>query len=110
MERRDKGSLSQCSDRLLHAVTTSDSQALVPTQAPVGATVAEIWAELLGSAAAGVHEDFFAAGGDSILAAAVVARACARLGVELPIRSFVDEPTIAALSHKIEQARARAAP
>ena len=72
--------------------------------------MAEIWAELLGSAAVGVHEDFFAAGGDSILAAALVARACVRLGVEVPIGSFVQEPTIAALAGKIERARGQAVP
>ena len=81
-----------------------------PAGTPVEVAVAEIWADLLGAADVGVHEDFFASGGDSILAAAVVAHARERLGVELSIGSFVQEPTIAALAEKIEQARTSATP
>jgi amino acid adenylation domain-containing protein/FkbM family methyltransferase len=88
-------------------VATSESGTLVPAGTPEEAAVAEIWAELLGSAV-GLHEDFFASGGDSILAAAVLARAHTRLGAEVTIGSFVQEPTIAALAEKIERAREQA--
>jgi amino acid adenylation domain-containing protein len=64
-----------------------------------------IWTELLGAAPAGTEEDFFAAGGDSIRAAAFVARACSGLEVELALSAFVQRPTIAALAGWIEAAR-----
>ena len=69
--------------------------------------LAAIWTELLGAAPAGTEEDFFAAGGDSIQAAALVARACARLEVELSLGAFVRRPTIAALARRIDAVQAR---
>src|SRR4051794_8296891 len=64
-----------------------------------------IWAELLGAPPRDSDHDFFEAGGSSVMAAALVARACAGLGVELPLSSFVEEPTIGSLARRIEEAR-----
>ena len=88
--------------------------ALEPTLLSSPATSSErelaaIWTELLGVAPAGTEEDFFAAGGDSIQAAALVARVGSRLNVELPLSEFVECPTIAALAGRIDAARARGA-
>lgn len=66
--------------------------------------LAALWTELLGAAPTSAEEDFFAAGGDSIQAAALVARACARLEVELELSAFVQRPTIAALAGQIDAA------
>lgn len=73
------------------------------------AALAAIWAEALGVEGIGRGDDFFALGGHSILATRVMARVRGRFGVELPLRSFFEAPTLAELARIID-ARAGAAP
>jgi acyl-CoA synthetase (AMP-forming)/AMP-acid ligase II/acyl carrier protein len=72
----------------------------VPPRTPVERTVAEVWAEVLGLSAESlsIEDDFFALGGNSLLATRTVARLRARYGVELPVRALFESPTLAALS------------
>jgi amino acid adenylation domain-containing protein len=90
-------------------VTAPEPTLLAPLRTSAERELAAIWMELLETAPAGPEEDFFAAGGDSIQAAALVARACSRLKVDLSLGEFVRQPTIAALAGEIEAARARGA-
>ncbi len=55
--------------------------------------VAEVWADVLGVSPVGANDDFFALGGDSILAV----RALGRLG-GLPVRAMFEHRTVAALA------------
>ena len=55
--------------------------------------VAAVWSDVLGVPRVGAHDDFFALGGDSILAV----RALARLG-GLPVRAMFEHRTVAALA------------
>jgi acyl carrier protein len=71
-------------------------------------TLAEIWGGVLGLSPVGVAGNFFALGGDSLLATQVVARIRAQLGVELPVTLLFREPTIAALAQLIREAQAEA--
>ncbi|GAB3136766.1 hypothetical protein GCM10027290_01080 [Micromonospora sonneratiae] len=61
-------------------------------------TVAEVWQEILGVDEVGVHENFFAAGGHSVLATRVAVRLRALLGVDVPVRALFDHATIARLA------------
>jgi amino acid adenylation domain-containing protein len=77
----------------------------VRTPAGGEAVLVDVWTELLGAAPAGASEDFFAGGGDSILAAALVTRVSGELGVTVSLGEFVREPTISALERLVEAAR-----
>jgi acyl-CoA synthetase (AMP-forming)/AMP-acid ligase II/acyl carrier protein len=74
----------------------------VAPRRPVEVALAKIWAETLGIEQVGIHDNFFALGGDSLLATQVVARVRAGFGVELPLRSAFKEPTVAGLALVIE--------
>ncbi|MET8118319.1 condensation domain-containing protein [Micromonospora sp. NPDC005189] len=56
-----------------------------------------IWSELLRTNQLGIHDDFFAVGGDSLLAMQLVAR-CATAGIDVTPRQLVRHPTVADLA------------
>ncbi|MCW3845286.1 condensation domain-containing protein, partial [Micromonospora yasonensis] len=56
-----------------------------------------IWSELLRAGGLGIHDDFFANGGDSLLAMQLVAR-CAEAGLAVTPRQLVQHPTVAELA------------
>lgn len=68
----------------------------VPPRHRVEAVLADIWAEALGVPHVGVTDDYFALGGDSVLAIVVVARA-AEAGIDITARDLFDHRTIAGL-------------
>jgi amino acid adenylation domain-containing protein len=68
-----------------------------PPRTDTEARLAAIWADLLGTGV-GVHDDFFDLGGDSLLAAAVVARVADEIGVDLTLGQVVAQPTVAGLA------------
>jgi len=63
--------------------------------------VGRIWETLLG-AAPGLHDDFFAEGGDSLMATQLVGRIRAELGAEIAVRAVFDAPTVAALAAVVD--------
>lgn len=69
--------------------------------------LALIWSEVLQVTAIGVRDSFFDLGGHSLLAIQVISRVRSRFGVELPLRSLFENPTIAELSKAIEAIRAQ---
>jgi amino acid adenylation domain-containing protein len=73
--------------------------------------LARIWAEVIRIEHVGVEENFFALGGHSLLATQVMSRVRQVFGVELPLRSLLENPTIAQLALQVEKAeRARHVP
>nr|QEO73558.1 AMP-dependent synthetase and ligase [uncultured bacterium] len=60
--------------------------------------LARIWAELLGTDRVGVHDNFFHAGGDSIVTLRLLSRVRRAFGVDVSPREFFDSPTIGALA------------
>jgi amino acid adenylation domain-containing protein len=70
--------------------------------------LAEIWQELLGIDPM-TGQSFFALGGQSLLAARMVALVRRRLGVELPLRTVFEAPSLAAVAGAIDDAMLREA-
>ncbi len=73
-------------------------QSYVAPRTPIESLVADIWAEVLRVPRVGVDDDFFGLGGHSLRATQVIARARAAFGIELPLRSLFETPTVAGLS------------
>jgi natural product biosynthesis luciferase-like monooxygenase protein len=60
--------------------------------------LAEIWTDVLRLERVGVNDNFFEAGGNSLLAAQIIRRIQATFQVEIPLRSLFEAPTIATLA------------
>ncbi|UOZ04674.1 amino acid adenylation domain-containing protein [Amycolatopsis sp. WQ 127309] len=65
--------------------------------------VAEVLGELLGVEKLGVHDDFFAHGGNSLLAIRAMARIRKQVGVELPVRGLFSFTTVAGLAAEVQR-------
>ncbi|MEU3725009.1 amino acid adenylation domain-containing protein, partial [Streptomyces sp. NPDC031705] len=78
-------------------------------EGPVEEIVAGIWAEVLagedGTARRiGARQGFFRIGGNSVLAARVIARLHEEFDVEMPLRAVFEHPTVAGLAAAVEEA------
>jgi acyl-CoA synthetase (AMP-forming)/AMP-acid ligase II len=78
-------------------------EGFIPPRTPLEELIAGIWAEVLERERVGVADDFLALGGDSLLAAQVVARLRAALGLAISLSIFFETPTVAAMAAAIEQ-------
>jgi hypothetical protein len=82
-----------------------DAAAYVAPRTPAEERLAAIWAEVLGRERVGIHDDFFDLGGHSLLAVRLTSRMSTATGVEIPIRSLILHPTIAALVPALDDLR-----
>ncbi|RBO83050.1 amino acid adenylation domain-containing protein [Nocardia puris] len=70
---------------------------------PVEEIVAGVFADVLGVERIGADDDFFALGGNSLLATQVVARLGAALATRVPVRELFEASTVAALAVRVER-------
>ncbi|HJX28997.1 MAG TPA: amino acid adenylation domain-containing protein, partial [Thermoanaerobaculia bacterium] len=67
--------------------------------------LAGLWSEILRRDHVGIHDDFFALGGHSLMATRVVSRVREVFRVEIPLRRFFETPTVAGLAAHLDAAR-----
>ncbi len=69
-------------------------------------TIAAIWSQVLEIEQVGIHDNFFALGGDSLLAMQIISRLRATFSAEVPLHSFLEAPTVAQLADLLQESQA----
>jgi acyl carrier protein len=80
--------------------------ARVSDRLPVEATIAQIWADVLGFDQVDVDDSFFDLGGNSLVAVQLIAQIRKAVGVRLSMRALFDSPTVGGMAKQVEQLRA----
>jgi hypothetical protein len=84
-----------------------DATATVAARTPLERELVELAAELLGvTGPVGVTDNFFVLGGHSVTATQLMARIYPAYGIDLPVRTLFDDPTMAGLAAAITAAGA----
>jgi phthiocerol/phenolphthiocerol synthesis type-I polyketide synthase E len=63
--------------------------------------IARLWAEVLGSGQVGVTDNFFASGGNSLVAVQIISLIRKELGVRLSMRKLFEDPTVAGVAQQV---------
>lgn len=85
----DRGRLAE----LAVSVSTETQTSELAPQGPTETALAAAWTELLGQGPVTAEEDFFDAGGHSMLAVRLTVRLEQLTGVSLPLREVLEDPT-----------------
>lgn len=75
----------------------------VPPSSPLENTLSKIWGEVLGVERVGLHDNFFALGGDSLLATRMMSRLRRNFQVEMSLESIFKDPTLAGQASIVEK-------
>ncbi|MFL6196329.1 MAG: non-ribosomal peptide synthase/polyketide synthase [Thermoanaerobaculia bacterium] len=81
----------------------AEAEAGAAPRSPIEGEIARAWREILGIGAFGVHANFFELGGHSLLATQAISRLRSLFGVEVFLRDFFEQPTVAALARIVEE-------
>jgi amino acid adenylation domain-containing protein len=84
-------------------VATDSERNYVAPRTPLEETLANIWAEVLKLNRVGIHDNFFALGGDSIRSIQVKA-AAQRVGLEFSLEQLFAHQSVHALAHELQAA------
>jgi acyl-CoA synthetase (AMP-forming)/AMP-acid ligase II len=90
------------SDKLGLASGTTP-QVFVAPRTPLESELARRWAEILRVEQIGIHDDFFASGGDSLLASRVLSHIYDTTQVEIEVSRFFEAPTVAEVAQHLER-------
>jgi acyl transferase domain-containing protein len=79
--------------------------AYIAPETEIEQAVAATWQNIIGIEPVGIYDNFFALGGHSLLATQIVTRLRKTFEIELPLRTFLEQPTVAELAVVITQLR-----
>ncbi|WP_052398337.1 non-ribosomal peptide synthetase [Streptomyces sp. NRRL F-5123] len=79
--------------------------ALHPPHTATEKALHTLWTETLGTDRIGITDDFFASGGDSLLAAGLLSRIEELTGLSLPVRAVFADPTVERLAARLDHMR-----
>lgn len=83
---------------------------LVSAQTPLQGQLVSLWEELLNLKPIGIHDDFFALGGHSLMAMRLAAQIEQRLGIQLPVTAVFQASSIAELARRIGEQDLQSSP
>ncbi len=78
------------------------SRSFAPPRTPLETILAGIWADVLRLEQVGIHDDFFALGGDSLLAAHVLTCIHEAMHLQVGVVSLFDAPTVAEMAEYLQ--------
>ena len=73
---------------------------------PMEQSIAQVWSDVLGLEEIGVYDNFFDLGGHSLQATRVIARLRTPLQLDVPLRLFFENPTVAELALAVTELQA----
>ncbi|WP_405974468.1 amino acid adenylation domain-containing protein [Streptomyces sp. NBC_00988] len=76
-----------------------------PPEGPLRELLAACWKDVLGTAPAGVDDEFLQAGGTSVLAVRLADRLNRELGCGIGVRTVLENPTVGRLAEAVERLR-----
>ncbi|TWT38923.1 non-ribosomal peptide synthetase [Blastopirellula retiformator] len=82
--------------------TEREGESASPPATSTEKLLCEIWTDVLKVSSLGIHDNFFMMGGHSLLAARIMTRIQATLGLKVPVRVLFDFPTIQSLANELE--------
>ncbi|WP_137939986.1 non-ribosomal peptide synthetase, partial [Chitinivorax sp. B] len=85
--------------------TALAKQSFEPPVGEMELALAKLWADLLGTAQIGRHDNFFGLGGHSLLVTQLVVRIRQGMEVELPLQAVFTSPTLAELAERVIEAQ-----
>jgi len=70
---------------------------------PAEEAIGAMFASVLGNRPIGKHDNFFDAGGNSLMAMQIVARIEQGFGIDIPVATMFDRPTVAGMAQYVRE-------
>ena len=90
---------------LFECIIIDSGEPPVAPRTVVEKKLADIWCEVLGLERVGIYDNFFDLGGHSLSATQIVTRLQTTFDLDLPLATFLVNPTVAAMAEVIEAIR-----
>ncbi|MEK8168843.1 thioesterase domain-containing protein [Streptomyces sp. M19] len=88
-------------ERLADAAVAQDDRPFIAPRTTVERQIAELWKKGMKRDAISVHDDFFASGGNSLIAVGLINRLNREFGAALPLQVLFEAPTIEKLALRV---------